>query len=128
MNGAPRSARGPSNCCGIFCNYQDFVKGLFTFSTGKNFTYEAKLLAFIIVIENAIKFNWSKLWIELDSTYMLWAFKKMSVSILWNIHRWLNIPFLTKNFIVIISNIFRDDNSSMEKVKSLASINGSNEL
>ena len=120
-DGAARGAPGPSGCGGIFRNYRGFVKGSFAFSVGNCFAFEAELLAFIFAIEKAAEFNWSKLWIEVYSIYVLWAYRKMSVSIPWKIRqRWLNALCLANNLNVVVSHIYREGNSAADKLASSA--------
>ena len=67
-------------------------------------------------------FNWSKLWIEVDSIYVFWAFRKGSVYIPWSVrNRWLREISLAKNFIVVVTHIYREGNSVVDKLASLAS-------
>ena len=69
-DGAAHGPPGPSGCEGIFRTCKGFVKGCFSLSIGNRLALEAELLVFIYAVEKAAEFNWSKLWIEVDSIYV----------------------------------------------------------
>ena len=124
-DGSSLGAPGPSGCGGIFRTYRGFVKGCFSVALDDGFAFEAELHAFIIAIEKAVEFNWNNLWIESDSTMVINAFMKKTVSIPWKIrNRWLNALKLSNTFNLKVSHIYREGNMVADKLATYSHIAG----
>ena len=121
IDGAAKGAPGHSDCGGIFRNCRGFSKGCFAKYLGIKFAFEAELLGFIMAIEIAKKFNWSPLWIETDSSYVVSIFLTGSLKVPWEVRsRWSIALSDAKNLQVHVSHIFREGNCVADKLASMS--------
>ena len=117
MTGSAKEVSSVSGCNGVFCTSHGFVKGCFAFLARDSFAFEVEILAFIFAIEKAAQFNWNKLWIECDSTYVTHAFYNQSVSIPWKIqNHWLKALVLSKKLQILLTHVFRKGNTVANKL------------
>ncbi|KAL0277948.1 UNVERIFIED_CONTAM: putative ribonuclease H protein, partial [Sesamum radiatum] len=70
-DGCSRGQPGPSSCGGIFRNCRGFVHGCFALSLGSGFAYQAEWVGVMTAIAIAHSKGWKYLWIESDSTYVV---------------------------------------------------------
>ena len=128
IDGAAKGAPGHAGCGGIFRTCRGFVEGCFAVYIGIKFAFEAEIMGFILAIEAASKFNWNNLWVETDSSLLVWLFKAESQNVPWRIrNRWVKALHQAKLRNVIISHTFREGNCVADKLASIASIPGTKE-
>ena len=76
---------------------------------------------FITAIEIAKKFNWSPLWIETDSSYVVSIFLTGSLKVPWEVRsRWSIALSDAKNLQVHVSHIYREGNCVADKLASMS--------
>ena len=127
IDGAAKGSPGHAGCGGIFRNCRGFSKGCFAKYLGIKFAFEAEILGFITAIEIAKKFNWSPLWIESDSAYVVTLFSTNSFNVPWEIrNRWSKALSDAKSLNVHVSHIYREGNCVADKLASLSSIPDTN--
>jgi ribonuclease HI len=100
-----------SACGGIFRDSNaEFLCG-FAENTGTSSAFIAELCGAMNAIELAASKNWRNLWLELDSTLVVKAFKS-AMLVPWSLrNRWQNCLSLTQNMNFIVSHVFREGNS-----------------
>ena len=99
-----------SACGGIFKNSSvDFVL-CFAENTGPGNAFHADLSGAMRAIEIAYSRNWKHLWLELDLSLVVNAFKSNTL-IPWKLrNRWNNCLYLIRNMHLFVSHIYREDN------------------
>ena len=79
-------------------------------------------MGFVIAIEKASEWNWSNLWVETDSMYLVHLFNSGVGRIPWCFrNRWLRAVKMASNMNVTISHIYREGNCVADKLASRAS-------
>ena len=78
-NGAAFSCLGLAGSEGIFHNCKGFVHGCFAIPIALAFAFEVELVAAIQAISFAWDRNWRKLWLEIDSMYLVHLFWSRSL-------------------------------------------------
>lgn len=108
-----------SACGGIFRNYKaDFVF-CFAENTCAGNAFHAELSGAVRAIEIAASRNWTHLWLELDSTLVVNAFKNKSM-VPWHLrNRWLNCRCLIRNMNFLVSHIFRERNQCADTLANV---------
>ena len=106
-------------CGGIFRNYKaDFVF-CFAENTGVGNALHAELSGAMRAIEIAASRNWTHLWLELDSSLVVNAFKSNSM-VPWHLrNRWYNCLCLTRNMNFMVSHIFREGNPCADSLANV---------
>ncbi|XP_057803189.1 uncharacterized protein LOC131018489 [Salvia miltiorrhiza] len=95
------------------------------FSPGPGFPFEAELLALLIILERAAANNWSNLWVESDSTYVVNIFNNRASPVLWHFRgRWIAALKGVVNFNIICSHIFQEGNKVADFMASSVSHEG----
>jgi len=108
-----------SACGGIFRNHKaDFVF-CFAENTGAGNAFHAELFGAMRAIEIATSRNWTHLWLELDSSLLVNAFKSNSMVPWYLRNRWFNFLCLIMNMNFIVSHIFREGNQCVDSLANL---------
>ena len=122
IDGFALGSPGLGGCGGIFRTSRGFTKASFSWGLGVCFAFEAELMGFVIAIEKASEWNWSNLWVETDSTYLVHLFNSGVGRIPWRFrNRWLRAVKMASNMNVTISHIYREGNCVADKLASRAS-------
>lgn len=106
-----------SSCGGIFRDFSGAFLGGFSSNLGEGKVFEAELTGLMLAMEYAARHNWSRLWIESDSSYAVHAFKNHSAIPMRFRNRWHNCMQL--GLFVICSHIYREGNCCADTVASL---------
>jgi len=95
-------------CGGIFCDYRGTFVGGFASNIGGGSVFDLEILGLILAMEFAVSNNWTRLWLETDSTSAIQAFHKpILIPIIFRNH-WHNCTH--RGLMVICSHIFREGN------------------
>lgn len=95
-----------SSCGGIFRDFRGTYLGGFACNLGHGTVFEAGLTGLMFAMEYAASHNWSRLWLESDSSTAIQAFKDHSIIPLCLRNRWYNCMQL--DLMVICSHIYRE--------------------
>lgn len=68
-----------SSCGGIFRDFRGSFLGAFASNLREGSVYEAKITGLVMAMEFASHHNWSRLWLENDSSNAINAFKNPSL-------------------------------------------------
>jgi hypothetical protein len=104
-------------CGGIFRDYRGTFLGGFASNIGGGSVYDAKILGLILAMEFAIAHNWTRVWLETDSSSAVTAFHKPSLVPICLRNRWHNCTH--KGLILICSQIFREGNSCADGLAAM---------
>ncbi|XP_057779572.1 uncharacterized protein LOC130998156 [Salvia miltiorrhiza] len=103
----------PSNIApgDIFRDSWAWVRGCFHFTGGVGFSFEAELLAIILVVQIAYSRGRLHLWIESDFFYIVHLLQSRSTSVPWRFAAsWRKVLELLKDFRLQVTHIFREEN------------------
>ena len=79
-------------------------------------------MGFVKAIENASEWNWSNIWVETDSVYLVHLFNSGVSRIPWHFrNHWLRADKMATNMNVKISHIYKEGNCVDDKLASMAS-------
>jgi len=106
-----------ASCGGIFRDYRGTFLGCFANNVGHVSGFEAELMGLILAMEFAVRKQWTRLWIECDSSSVVHAFKNPFVIPIRFRDRWHNCLF--RGMLVICSYIFREENCCADKLAFL---------
>ncbi|KAK2452776.1 hypothetical protein QL285_000540 [Trifolium repens] len=108
-----------SACGGIFRNHlADFIY-CFAENTGLESAFHAELCGVMRAFEIAASKDWSNLWLETDSTLVVQAFNDTSL-VPWRLrNRWFNCSILIKSMNLIVSHIYREDNTCADGLANI---------
>jgi len=95
-------------CGGIFCDCRGTFLGGFASNIGGGSVFDAEILGLILAMEFAVSNNWTRLWLETDSTSAVQAFHKPSLIPIIFRNRWHNCTH--RGLMIICSHIFREGN------------------
>ncbi|KAK2646800.1 hypothetical protein Ddye_021995 [Dipteronia dyeriana] len=84
-DGATFGSPGLTGCARVFRTCRGFVKGCFAIPLGVCFAFGAELAAAIYAIDYAWTFDWRRLWLESDSTFVVDILRSRSRKVPW---RW----------------------------------------
>jgi len=102
--------KNTSACRGIFRNSNADLMLCFAENTGCGNVFHVELSGAMRAIEIVDAHNWSNLWLELDSSLVVNAFKNKSV-IPWSLsNRWNNCFYHHSTMNFFVSHIFREGN------------------
>lgn len=104
-------------CGGIFRDSRGTFLGGFACNIGRVSVFEAEVLGLIFAMEYATSNNWSRLWLESDSTSAVEAFHKPSLIPVCLRNRWHNCTH--NNLFIICSHIFREGNVCADRLAAL---------
>jgi hypothetical protein len=93
---------------GLFRDFRGTFLGGFTSNIGGGLVFEAEILGLILAMEYAVSNNWTRLWLETDSTSAVQAFYKCSLIPICLRNRWHNCTH--RGLMIICSHIFREGN------------------
>ena len=105
---------GHASCGGIFRDHKGSFLSCFASNLGQLSFLEAEIHGFLLAMEYAAQHQWSRLWIESDSTSAVSAFKNPSVIPFGLRNRWHNCTH--GGFQVIASHIFCEGNGCANKL------------
>ena len=78
-----------------------------------------------IAIDIAHKYNWVNLWVETDSSFVVWLFHSNSTHLPWNFkNRWLRAVHRARLLNARVSHIYQEGNCVADKLASLATSSG----
>ncbi|XP_024632876.1 uncharacterized protein [Medicago truncatula] len=106
-----------SSCGGIFRDFTGAYLGGFSSNLGEGTVFEAELTGLMLAMEYAARHNWSRLWLESDSSGAVHAFKNHSAIPMRFRNRWHNCMQL--GLFVICSHIYREGNGCADAMASL---------
>ena len=116
-----RGQPGPSSCGGLFRNSRGFVLGCFSCLLGTCFSFESELVACMTAIECASLRGWNRLWLELDSSYVVRLLSQRSNLVPWNHrNRWLACLRFLESISFCVSHIYREGNQPADRLASMA--------
>lgn len=92
----------------LFYAFSELVEGSSSLHT--------ELYGIIMAIDITIHFSWNKLWLKMNSTFVLLALQDSKV-VSWNIKtKWLNIMVKVKSMSFFVTHIFREGNQWANKL------------
>jgi len=106
-----------SSCGGIFRDFRGTYLGSFACNLGHGNVLEAELAGMMYAMEFAASHNWSRLWLESDSSTAVQAFHNHSIIPLKLRNRWHNCMQL--GLMVICSHIYREGNCCADALAAL---------
>ncbi|KAL8494368.1 hypothetical protein ACS0TY_025253 [Phlomoides rotata] len=106
IDGGAAGSPGQLTRGGIFRDHFGVFRGCFTVSHGRGYAFEAELTTILFAIELAHDKGWSNIWLESDSTYVVYILKLSSPEISWRLMRQLR-----PNLNMVISHIYREGNA-----------------
>jgi ribonuclease HI len=111
IDGASCGNLGNASCAGIFRNHNvELIYG-FAEPLGITSTYVAELCEAVRAIEIVFQRNWSHLWMEIDSSFVVAAFKNPDKPVTWPLrNKWENVLFMINQMNCIITHIYREEN------------------
>lgn len=83
MNRAANGNLSLAGYGGVFCSHRGFFKGGFTSPLSIAFAFKAELMDVIKAIDYALQFNWTSIWLESDSTYVIHLLKNRCFNVAW---------------------------------------------
>ncbi|XP_057784939.1 uncharacterized protein LOC131002461 [Salvia miltiorrhiza] len=96
---------------GVFRDSWGQIRGCFHEKGGQGFAFEAELLAVITAISIAHEQGWLKLWIEVDSSYVVNLLDRKSEDVPWRfVAHWKRTLQLLSTFQLQVTHIFREGN------------------
>ena len=110
-NGAANGNPSFAGCGGVFRSHRGFFKGGFASPIGMAFAFEAELLAVIKAIDYALQYNWTFIWLESDSSYVVHLLNSRSTAVPWPIKtRWIRCLNQIDSISFRVSHIYREGN------------------
>lgn len=106
-----------SSCGGIFRDFIRSFMGAFFSNIGEISVYEEEITGLIMAMEFAARINWTRLWLEGDSSSAVNAFKNRSLIPIRLQNRWHNCMQL--GLFVICSHIYREANCCADTMAKL---------
>lgn len=108
IDGASLGSPGLLASGGIFHDSHGVFLGVFALHIGIFVAFRAKILAEINALELAFSHNWHALWLEIDSTLLVDAFKNPSM-IPWDLrNKWDNCLLHFNHSTFYVSHIYRE--------------------
>ncbi|KAK3189490.1 hypothetical protein Dsin_029051 [Dipteronia sinensis] len=110
-DGAALSSPGVGGCWGVFRNCRALVKGCFAVPLGQVFAFEAELLAALMAINLAWQNGWHRIWLESESSYVVYLLASRSEQVPWWIRQaWQHYIYQISKMEFQVSHIFREGN------------------
>ena len=106
-----------SACGRIFRDHTGAFLGGFSSNLGIANVFEAELTGLILAIEYAASHNWSRLWLETDSSSAVLSFKKQSDVPIRFRNRWHNCMQLGLS--IICTHIYREGNCCADALATM---------
>jgi len=97
-----------ASCGGIFRDFRGSFMGAFACNLGEMSVYETEITGLIMAMEFAAQNNWTRLWLESDSSSAVNAFKNHSLIPIRLRNRWNNC--IQVGLFAICSHIYREGN------------------
>lgn len=115
-DGSARGSPGHAACGGIFRGFRGEIVGCFSYYIGVTSALHAELEAAMIAIEVAFQRGWMRLWLECDSQLVVQAFNSEGI-VPWKLrNRWKNCKILASKMNFIISHVYREGNTCVDKL------------
>ena len=86
-NGSSWGNLGVTGCGSVFRNCRGFVKGYFALAISYAYVFEAEIIVVINAINLVWDSSWKKLWIKVDSSFVVDLLMSNSTHVLWKLHR-----------------------------------------
>ncbi|XP_057775188.1 uncharacterized protein LOC130994172 [Salvia miltiorrhiza] len=110
-DGSALGAPGNISYGGVFRDHWGWVRGCFHYKCGMGYAFEAELLAVIMAVRIARTRNWTNLWIESDSTYVVSLLRDKAKSVPWRFKAsWDDTLNSLNLFHLHITHIYREGN------------------
>ena len=120
-DGAAFGSPGLAGSAGVFRNCRGFIRGCFALPIGIAYAFEAELVAAIHAINYAWDRGWKHLWLETDSTYLVYLFKRKSKVVPWRWRpAWECALDRTLSMIFHVSHIYREGNKVADSLAARA--------
>ena len=120
-DGAAHDNPGLAGCGGVFCSSHGFFKGGFAFHLGMAFAFESELMGVIKAIDFAVLHNWTSIWLESDSTYVVYLLSNWSTKVPWSLRsRWIRCLKIIESINFRVSHIFREGNKVADDLSKFA--------
>ena len=120
-DGAANGNPGLAGCGGVFRTHRGFFKGGFAFHLGMAFAFESELMGVIKAIDFAVLYNWTSIWLESDSTYVVYLLTNRFRKVPWSLKsRWIRCLQTIDSINFRVSHIFREGNRVADDLSKFA--------
>jgi ribonuclease HI len=111
-DGAACGNPGNAACGGVFRDHNADFTFAFSEPLGVDSSVFAEMCGAMRALEIAFENNWLNLWLELDSSLVVAAFKNPAKPVAWPLrNRWKNVMSMISQMNCIVTHIFREGNS-----------------
>lgn len=121
-DGSAMDELGPIKAGGIFRDSNGCFLGGFSATFGNRFAFDAELAAVFMGIEIDYAKGWKQLWIESDSTYVIYILNATNPKVPWRfLEKWGWIKYYLNQMRWFATHIYREGNASADKLASFVS-------